>query len=213
MPVRDVLWACPACRAKGDIRPRGRREVCRSCGAEFRRGRGARIIVRQNGASTDRATGEWLRELGPPIPPAAGPDGVVLGPEAVRVKFTDGQQPLQWRGHILGWVERYGRGLRGTLTLREDGLVLSIGGSELRWPAERITGLQPASSSIQLRMPDRMASFKFLEGSVRLWTAALTHVLRQYHEACGREILELQPFLRTRNRCPDVTRRGAGNGG
>ena len=204
MPVRDVLWACPLCRTTGAIRPQGRTERCASCGAGFRRGRGARILVRANGSVTERPTGDWLRDLGPPTPPEPGPDGVVLGPEAVRVKFTCGQEPLHWRGHTVGWVELYDKTRRGSLTLHENRLTLLLDDGPLAWSPEDVTGLQPASSSIQLRLGERMASFKFLEGSVRLWTAALMQVLRRHHDACGREIVELQPFVRTRprNRAP-----------
>lgn len=146
----------------------------------------------------DRPATEWLAELGPPVPPPPGADGVILGPEAVRVKFTRRQEPLRWRGQILGFVEIYEPAGRGTLTLAGDGLRLDVAGEIRRWDASAIRGVQPASSSIQLVLGREMASLKFLEGSVRLWTAALTRFVRRHHSACGREVIELQPFVRTR---------------
>jgi hypothetical protein len=198
MAVRDLLWACPLCRAPGAIRPAGRGERCSDCGTAFRRGRGARIVAVREGRSHDRPAGDWLRELGPPVVPDPRADGVVLGPEPVKVKVTRGQAPLSWRGNVLGWVEEYGPARRGTLTLHTTGLELAIDGAATRWTHDDVTGLQPASSSIQLGLHEQMVSIKFLEGSVRLWTRALADALRLHHRACGREVIELQPFVRTR---------------
>jgi hypothetical protein len=144
-----------------------------------------------------RPATEWLADLGPPMPPPPGDDGVILGPEAVRVKFTRRQEPLRWRGHTLGFVEIYESAIRGTLTLADDGLRLDAA-EVRRWDAAAIRGVQPASSSVQLVLGREMVSLKFLEGSVRLWTAALTRFVRHHHAACGREVIELQPLVRTR---------------
>jgi hypothetical protein len=198
MPVRDLLWACPLCRAPGAIRPAGRTERCSACGAEYRRGRGARIVARRGHDTLDRPAGEWLRELGPPAVPAPAEDGLILGPDAVKVKFARRQQPLHWRTHMLGWVELYDPAQRGTLLLRTDGLRFAGDSGDRHWRPEHIKGLQPASSSIQLRLGDEMASVKFVDGSVRLWTRALIDMLRDHHRTCGREVVELQPCIRTR---------------
>ena len=55
MAVRDLLWGCPLCRAPGAIRPDGRRERCRECGAEFSRGRGSTIVARMDGSTRVRS--------------------------------------------------------------------------------------------------------------------------------------------------------------
>jgi hypothetical protein len=99
---------------------------------------------------------------------------------------------------MVGWFELYEPARRGTMLLRTDGLHLTIGSETRHWRPEQVTGLQPASSSIQLRLGAELASVKFVEGSVRLWTRALTDLLRRHHRACGREVIELQPCIRTR---------------
>jgi hypothetical protein len=164
----------------------------------FWRGRGARIVARDDRATYDRSAGEWLRLLGPPTAPAASDNGLILGPEPVKLKFARQQKSLHWRGHMVGWFELYEPARRGTMLLRTDGLHLTIGSETRHWRPEQVTGLQPASSSIQLRLGAELASVKFVEGSVRLWTRALTDLLRRHHRACGREVIELQPCIRTR---------------
>lgn len=198
MAVRDLLWGCPLCRTPGGIRPDGRRERCRSCGAEFRRGRGSTIIARMDGSSRVRSAGDWLSTLGPVEAPQADADGLILGPERVSVKQSRQQNPLRYSGELLGWVEVYDKTQKGTMALRIDGLHFRPeGGAEVHWEPGDLTGLQPASSSLQLGLHRHMASVKFLEGSVRLWTRALSDLLREHYRRSGRDVVELQPFVRT----------------
>lgn len=198
MAVRDLLWGCPICRAPGSIRPEGKRETCRSCGAAFRRSQGARILAEHAGTAVERPAGEWLAVLGPAKAPPPDHDGRILGPEQVRVKLTRGQKPLRWAGQLIGWVEDYTSARPGTMTLRSDGLHFEpLRGSPVHWGPSDLSGLQPASSSLQLGLHGRMASVKFIEGSVRLWTRALSDLLLRYHLECGRQVLELQPSVRT----------------
>ena len=198
MAVRDLLWGCPLCRAPGSIRPAGRRERCRECGAEFRRGRGSTIVARIDGSSRVRSAGDWVSILGPVQASPADADGLILGPERVSVKQARQQNPLRYSGELLGWVEVYDKPQPGTLSLRVDGLHFQPEqGAAVRWGPGDLTGLQPASSSLQLGLHRQMASVKFLEGSVRLWTRALSDLLREHYRRSGRDVLELQPFVRT----------------
>jgi hypothetical protein len=157
------------------------------------------IVARLNGETDARHAAAWLEALGPVRPPGPGPDGVILGPERVRVKLTRSQQPLRFGGELAGWVELYDDASNGTLRLDGEGLLFRAGRrAELRWTTADITGIQPASSSIQLGLHDGMASIKFLDGSVRLWTRAISDVVREHHRLAGHEVTELQPFVRTR---------------
>lgn len=199
MAVRDLLWGCPLCRAPGGIRPHGRRESCRSCGARFRRGHGVVIVAERGELVLERTAAEWIAALGPAQPPAPGPDGVILGPEPVLVKVTRKQKTLYFGGDLLGWVEVYEKAQRGILTLQVAGLRFQPdSGSTIEWGPGDLTGLQPASSAIQLGLHSQMASVRFVDGSVRLWTRALADVLRHHYQGLGREVVELQPFVRTR---------------
>ena len=200
MAVRDLLWGCPICRTPGSIRPAGKREACRSCGAAFRRSRGARIAAEYDGRAHERPARDWLALLGPVEAPPPDHEGRILGPEQVRVKLTRGQKPLQWAGQLIGWVEDYTPAERGTMTLRSDGLHFQpLRGTPVHWAPSDLSGIQPASSSLQLGLHGRMASVKFMEGSVRLWTRALSDVLQRHWREHGRDVLELQPCVRT---CP-----------
>lgn len=199
MAVRDLLWGCPLCRTAGAIRPTGRIERCQSCAATFRRGAGAAIVITQNGSRRERPAAEWLRLLGPVESPVPAADGSILGPESVRVKLTRMHKPLRFGNQLLGWVETYDGARAGTMSLRVDGLHFRPErGPHVHWTPADLSGLQPASSSLQLGLRGQMASVKFLEGSVRLWTRALSDLLRAWHAAEGREVLELQPSVRTR---------------
>lgn len=199
MPVRDLLWGCPICRTPGAIRPHGRRERCRTCAAAFRRGAGATILVASNGRRQQLPAAEWVRLLGPVEPPAPQPDGLVLGPEPVRVKTTARHRPLRFGDELLGWVEIYGKAEQGAMSLRVDGLLFEpAAGAAVHWSPADLSGLQPASSSLQLGLRGRMASVRFLEGSVRLWTRALSDTLRAWHHGQGLDVIEIQPHVRTR---------------
>jgi hypothetical protein len=185
--VRDLLWGCPLCRGAGTIRRAGRGERCGACGASFRRADGASIVATRDGAAQRRSAAE----------------GRILGPERVRVRHTRRQDPLHWSGELLGWVEVYDKPRTGTMTLRHDGLHFRpLRDEAIHWTPRQITGIQPASSSLQLGLHDRMASIRFIDGSVRLWTRALSELLRDHYRQHGRDVLELQPCVRT---CP-VTR-------
>lgn len=198
MAVRDLLWGCPLCRSPGSIRPAANREVCRSCGATFRRSRAARIVAEQAGSRQERTAGEWLSMLGPVRSPTADEAGLILGPEQVRVKLTRRQKPLHWAGQLIGWVEDYTASQPGTMTLRTDGLHFGpLRGTPVHWSPADLTGLQPASSALQLGLHGRMASVTFVEGSVRLWTRALSDLLQHHYRELGRDVLELQPCVRT----------------
>jgi hypothetical protein len=199
MAVRDLLWGCPLCRTPGGIRPHGRRERCHACGARFQRGRGVVIVAERGGLVLDRTAAEWIATLGPAQLPPAGNDGVILGPERVLVKVTRHQKALRFGRDLLGWVEVYGKPQRGTLTLLVTGLRFQPDGdSAVEWAPADLTGLQPASSAIQLGLHRQMASVRFVDGSVRLWTRALADLLRHHYRGRGQEVVELQPFIRTR---------------
>lgn len=199
MAVRDLLWGCPLCRAAGSIRRAGRQERCNACGAAFRRADGAAIVATtRDGIVQRRSAAEWLAVLGPVEAPAPAADGLILGPERARVKRTLRQDPLHWSGELLGWVEVYDKPQTGLISLRQDGLEFRPDrGAVARWRPDEIRGLQPASSSVQLGLHGFMVSIRLVDGSVRLWTRAISELLRAHYRQQGREVVELQPTVRT----------------
>lgn len=199
MAIQDLFWACPLCGQVAGIRRRRRRQQCTACGAEFRRGAGAAIVARLGSIETTRTAGEWLRLLGEPPVPEAGPNGVLAGPEGVIARLAAEQRPLRFAGELLGWIEVFGPKTEGTLTLTTDRLVFTADAAAgFQWELRRLTAVQPASSALQVAAGTTVASLRFPQSSVRLWTRALTAALRCVHEGEGREILEFQPRLRTR---------------
>jgi hypothetical protein len=115
------------------------------------------------------------------------------------VKITRNQKALRFGRDLLGWVEVYGRARRGTMTLRVDGLLFQPdSGTRVEWAPADLTGLQPASSALQLGLRRQVASVRFRDASVRLWTRALSDLLRTYYHSLGRDVVELQPVVRTR---------------
>ncbi|HSJ09098.1 MAG TPA: hypothetical protein VK928_04270 [Longimicrobiales bacterium] len=118
------------------------------------------------------------------------------------MKSTNGQRPFYYGTGFMGWVETYGPATRGTLELRVDGLhLLATSGEAVHWAFDELTGIQPASSSLQLGFRTHMTAVKFLEGSVRLWTRALSDLLHEHYARRGLRVIQLQPHVRT---CPAV---------
>jgi hypothetical protein len=155
------------------------------------------IVGNLDGREIVASAAEWLERLGPVLLPSPDARGGIIGPELVRMKRTTGQTRYYFGNSFLGWVETYDEPRKGVLELRSDGLHFSaFDGSTECWPIERITGLQPASSTIQLGLRGHMVSLKFIEGSVRLWTAALSSLIRAHYEREGYDVLVLQPHLR-----------------
>lgn len=163
------------------------------------------IVAQRAGLTLERTAAQWVAELGPVPIPTAGPDGVILGPERVRVKVTRDQKPLRFGGDLLGWVEVYGKATRGSMTLYDRLLRFEPDrGNVIEWSPGDLTGLQPASSSLQLGSHQQMASVRFEDGSVRLWMKALSSAVSDHWARLGLELVELQPVVRTRVPAGDV---------
>jgi hypothetical protein len=206
MAIRDLLWACPLCGAEESLRPTDGGEACRACGATFRRGRGAEIeaVPPDGGVPIVRHAAEWVRRLPPVRLPGEGEDGgeEVLyrrAPVEARVAISD--TPVR-RGRLyLGRVERFGPPWPGTLELTSHALVFAPeGGTPCRWPFEDIGAVQPSSGVLQIK-PRRepVVTFRFTEGSVRLWQELIEAALRRFYRRTGRgEIIEFQPRITAR---------------
>lgn len=204
MPLKDLLWACPACHAVETIALDGR---CRACGSVYRRGRGARIIRRdsEDRLREERTAVGWLSVL--PWPDLDG-EGTALpaGLEppfaaAVQVREAGVEQPLRRAGSFLGFVERFGHPIAGRIRLDPETLHFAAQSEsgEWTWPLAEMTAVQPASSTIQLKARGRaVISVRFTEGSVRLWEQRLKFCIRLAFHRQGRSpITEFQPRIRT----------------
>lgn len=193
MAIKDVLWRCPNCHRPNTLRPERPADRCHACNARFRRAGGARIrMIRPDGSTEEREAHAWLSDATPPPLPDAD---VWVGPERVRVRVAAAQRPLEDRGRVIGWIERFGKPLPGALRLTPEDLDFAgDDGRAIRWPLLDLTVIQPASRALQVHAPAALASITFLEGSVRYWEIMLKQALRDRYRRAGRgEIRHFQP--------------------
>ena len=201
MPLKDLLWACPACHGIEALGTDGR---CRACGSVYRRGRGARIVRLADGGREERTALEWLGAL--PWPDLDGEGTALPGglqppfEAAVQVREAGVEQPVRRAGAFLGFIERFGPPSGGRLHLDFEALRFTAqsGSGEWAWQLGDMTAVQPASSTIQLKARGRaVISVRFTEGSVRLWEQRLKYCIRHAFRTHGRAaIREFQPRIR-----------------
>jgi hypothetical protein len=199
VPISDLLWACPLCGLHSGLRDDRADATCTGCAAVFRRSAGATIVARTAaGREEERPAAAWL---------AALPDLVLddphapIAPQRAVVRVARVAVPLRFRRRFIGFGERFGARMTGTIALTGDALVFEPDdGEPLHWPLDRITAVQPTSSALQIKargLP--VAAIRFLEASVRFWEFQLQERLRARFRAEGRgEIVEFQPRICTR---------------
>lgn len=206
MAIRDLLWACPLCGTEGGLRPAGKREVCRGCGATFRRGRGASIVAEgSDGTRHVRSGAEWadrlprIEEYVERLEPQ-GPDGALLRSRA-RARTATGESVIRFGSIYMNRIERFGPPKEGVLELHGDRVRFTPDAGEAEeWTFDEITAVQPSSSTLQIKARRRpVVSFRFPEDSARFWEEVLCTALRRHYRAAGRgEIIEFQPRIATR---------------
>lgn len=196
MAIRDLLWACPACGEHEGLVAARRGEACRKCGARVRRGRGATIVVEAPGRPpVARPAWEWADALAAPQDHGGAQAHAIL-------READAALPVREGTELLGFVERFGPKIPGTVGLRDDAVTFRPdgGGAERTWPLLDVTAVQPASSTLQLKVRAQpVVTLRFTNGSVRLWEHRIQQRLRAAWRAAGRgEIVEFQPRVTTR---------------
>ena len=205
MAIRDLLWACPLCRAEDALRPDGNGEACKLCGARFRRAGGADIeVLPAGGQPVRRHAAEWAAELPPVRLPDEGQGGTderEYRRSTAMARFVVGFDPIRAGGRYLGRAERFGPPVQGTLVL--TGRALTFAPAEVQphqWPLDTVAAVQPSSSALQIRMRGGpVVLFRFPEASVRLWDETIQAALRRLYRSTGRgEILEFQPRISVR---------------
>lgn len=196
MAIRDLLWSCPLCGLEGGLRRGKHEDVCAGCGARFRRGRGSEIVVETaDGRTERRPAAEWAALL--PAAPRPGGAGEWRR-ERVFARFATGEAPVYRGGDLLGGVERLGPPLPGELALTAEDLVLRLDSGEMqRWPLDRLTAVQMSSGTLQIKARDEeLTTFRFPDGSARLWEESVAAALRARYRAAGRgDIVEFQPRI------------------
>lgn len=202
MAVRDLLWACPLCHARGALRPAGKRaDACDACGTRFERADGARIrATRPDGRVDVRSPQQWSEALGLPERSALAPNdaGEILRARASRRAAHD-QATIRARGgEVLGFREIYGDAVKGALVLTPQELRFEPdAGTAERWPLGEIRALSASSSTLQIRVADgAVVAIRFEASSLRLWEEHVSLALREFYRAAGKgEIREFQPRI------------------
>jgi hypothetical protein len=125
----------------------------------------------------------------------------------VRAREIPPETPLWAGGELLGFVERPGRGRRGTLTAERDALIFAPdgAGAPSRWPLLALRSLQVASKSLQIK-PSRyhpFMNFQLLDASPLRWARLLQGRIAQAWAGAGwGDIVEFQPRMVSTERGP-----------
>ena len=183
--IRDIVWACIACGVEGALDDAG---TCRSCGAQYRRGRGADILV--NGKPYQP------REIVKLLPHAGS-----TGKAHVVLRESAGDKPVHALGQYLGKVEVLGEPRAAQVTL--DAAMLRIApaaGATIDIPLIDITAIQPSSHTLQIKSRGRaVLSLRFTASSPKLWEERLQHALADAYQRAGQgSVVEYQPRVCTR---------------
>jgi 1-acyl-sn-glycerol-3-phosphate acyltransferase len=198
--IRDVVWACIICGQENAVSEAGK---CRACGAQYRRGRGANILVARaaDGEAAEYTPVEITRML---------PDPGSTGTAHCTIRDSAGDHSYYAHNRFLGRIEKLGPARAGTLTLNQTTLAFEAEtGASLAIPLLEITALQPSSHALQIKTTGRpVFSIKFTDSSPKLWEERLQNAISDAYRRAGLgDVVEFQPRICTR-RSPSGERSG-----
>jgi DNA-directed RNA polymerase subunit RPC12/RpoP len=206
MGLANLLYRCPRC---GTEPVEGEKDQvrCTGCGRSFVRGRGhLEILETEPGApgGPTRAVPAWvlteaIRAMGGPLTRAMGPDGSISDAARVLFRRSLSEEPVYFRGRLLGFCEMRSEEAEGELRIRDRTVSLVRGDGTESWDLLDLLALQTSSSSVQISTRDGgVIQFKFVSDSSRRWEDLLRLlVARAWREAGRGEILEFQPRIIT----------------
>lgn len=206
MPLHHFLFRCPVC-GHDPLEGRGDKAACPDCGTRFRRGGpGAGILVAPPGEDP-RETPAWelsedLEARGGALEAALGRDGRVRHEARVVARHLVSEDPVRFRGSILGFAERNSPEEEGALVVTDEELTYRPDEAEepRRWLLLEIRAVQTSSRSVQIRTPEgEVVQFRFPDDSPRRWDELLRALIARRWRQDGRgEITEFQPRISTR---------------
>lgn len=202
MPLIHLLYRCPVCGqdpVRGDVD----RVTCPACGARFQRARdSARIEVTGTGGGPEllhpRELRRRMHDLGGALTAAEKPDGSVRYESKAWMSRTLGEDPVRRRGRVLGYAERFGPEVAGTLVVTEGVLVFeSRDHRGEAWDLAELGAVQVSSVTLQVRpVGEAMVRFRFRDDSPLRWEELLQHLVREVYRELGRgEVEEFQPRI------------------
>jgi 1-acyl-sn-glycerol-3-phosphate acyltransferase len=189
--IRDVVWACIVCGLENAVTEAGK---CKACGAQYRRGRGANILVTKAGSGEVAAYSP--REITQRLP-APGSTGTAH----CTIRDSAGDHSYYAHGRYLGRIEKLGPPRPGTLALNQTHLRFDAEtGESLAIPLLEITALQPSSHALQIKVSGRpVFSIKFTDSSPKLWEERLQNAISEAYRRAGLgDVVEFQPRITTR---------------
>lgn len=206
MPLAHFLFRCPVC-GHDPLTGQGDEVACPGCGTRFQRGGpGARIVVSEPGERAREVPAwelsEGIESRGGAVEAALDRDGTIRHEARVTARHMVSEEPVRFRGSLLGFCERNSPEERGILTV--TGEVLSYrpdGATEpRRWSLLELRAVQTSSRSVQVRTPDgELLQFEFPQDSPRRWDELLrTLISRRWRQEGRGRITEFQPRITTR---------------
>lgn len=172
---------------------RGGVERCDACGAEYSRGTGAKIVVKEQGRDTvEKPAGEWITYL-PPIKPS--------GRSRCHVRVAVEDRPIYAFGLYMGRYERMGPLQAGFLQLEGERIrFLADQGVGFDWALIELSAIQMSSSTLQLKAKRRpVVTIRFERSSAKLWEERLQAAVRDAYARGGLgDVVEFQPRIAVR---------------
>ena len=204
MALGDFLYRCPFCGAE-PLEGKGDKASCSGCARQYERGEeGTRIFVHEGDGRKSGIPARRLAERLDELESASGPSregrGYLLESAAV-ARFATGEEPVRFRGALLGYVEKMGPERAGTLGLGARTLKFrERDGTVHQWDLLDLRALQTASSTVQVSSVEGgVVTFSFAGDSPRRWERLLKVQLRKlWREEDRGEIFEFQPRIRAR---------------
>lgn len=206
MPLVHLLFRCPIC-GQTPLEGADDRAACPRCGADFRRGGpGARIRVSEP-AKNPREVPAWelgraVQEWADQAEASAAAGGGSRHQARVTARRLASEEPVVFRGSLLGFAERSTPEETGILTLAGDLLAYRADGASAteEWPLLEIRAVQTSSRSVQVRLSGGdLVQFGFPEDSPKRWDELLrARIARLWRETGRGEVTEFQPRITTR---------------
>jgi hypothetical protein len=117
-------------------------------------------------------------------------------------------KPIRIDDELLGFMERFGPPVSGTVHLEKDAVVFEgEDGERVLWRLDDITAVQPSARTVQLKLRNQpILSLRFPGGSPRVWEELIVAALRAHYRRTGQgEIREFQPRIVARNGTDSVS--------
>ena len=146
MALHHLLYRCPFCGHDPLVGVKDQAE-CPECHRQFSRiKRGGVIRVEGAGPKADLDISELskrIAELGGPLTAAEDAEGHLDYSSEVTLREAAEEEPVRFRGQVLGFVEQLSEGVPGVLRLRDDSIAFEpkAGGQTRVWrPFRRASG-------------------------------------------------------------------------